>query len=38
VADSAQRELNEVQFSDPAQKAARQADLDKDLAAMRALP
>jgi hypothetical protein len=38
VATTAQRELDAVQFSDPAQKAARQAELDRDLQSMRALP
>ena len=37
VGAAAQRDLDAVQFSDPSQKAARQADLDRDLAAMRAL-
>jgi hypothetical protein len=38
VATSAQRELGEISFSQPAQKAARQAELDRDVAVMRALP
>lgn len=38
VATAAQRELGEVSFSDPAKKAAREAELARDVAAMRALP
>lgn len=37
VMSAATRELAEVEFTDPAQKAARQSELDRDLAAARAL-
>lgn len=38
VAGAAQRELGEITFAQPAQRAARQAELERDLAVMRALP